>query len=70
MLRAQESYDSLQKPQRIAEPQNVEGNLRIASVQNVQTVQVVKTKVSDLKSLSIQRPRRFENLIVPREIEG
>jgi hypothetical protein len=27
MLRAQKSYDSLQRPQRIADPQNVEGRL-------------------------------------------
>jgi hypothetical protein len=55
-------------------PQNVEGNLLIASVQNVQTVQVVKNE--GLGSEIFEHPatrldsRRCENLIVPREIEG
>ncbi len=49
--------DSLQRPQRIVEPQYVEGSrlLRrtVQTVQNVQAVQVVKRMLSDRKSLSI-----------------
>jgi hypothetical protein len=74
MLRAQKINGSPHGPQRIADPQNVEGNLLIASVQNVQTVQVVKNE--GLGSEIFEHPatrldsRRCENLIVPREIEG
>jgi hypothetical protein len=74
MLRASKVCYSPQKPQHIAKPQNVEGNLLIASVQNVQTVQVVKNE--GLGSEIFEHPatrldsRRFENLIVPREIDG
>jgi hypothetical protein len=74
MLRAQKSNGSRHRPQRIADPQNVEGNLLIASVQNVQTVRVVKNE--GLGSEIFEHPatrldsRRFENLAIPREIEG
>jgi hypothetical protein len=74
MLRAQKFNGSPHGPRRIADPQNVEGNLLIASVQNVQTVQVVKNE--GLGSEIFEHPatrlgsRRFENIIVPREIEG
>ena len=74
MLRARKFNGSPHGPRRIADPQNVEGNLLIASVQNVQTVRVIKKKVSDLKSLSIQRPGWIPDgsrtSPSPREIEG
>jgi hypothetical protein len=74
MLRAQKFNGSPHGPRRIADPQNVEGNLLIASVQNVQTVRVVKNEGSDLKSLSIQRPGLIPDgsrtSPSPREVEG
>jgi hypothetical protein len=74
MLRAQKFNGSPHGPRRIADPQNVEGNLLIASVQNVQTVQVVKNE--GLGSEIFEHPatrldsRRFENLTVPEGSRG
>ena len=75
MLRAQKFNGSPHGPQRIADPQNVEGNLLIASVQETfKQFESLKTKVSDLKSLSIQRPGWIPDgsrtSPSPREIEG
>ena len=74
MFRVCYTDKSFKKPRPIAEPQNVEGNLLIASVQNVQTVRVVKNE--GLGSEIFEHPatrldsRRFENLTVPEGNRG